>query len=77
MLLLSASAQAYVGPGAGITLLSSLLGMLVTFLFVIGGLLLWPLRVLWRKLRRQQHHDDVSTELKEDKPLPETQDDSP
>lgn len=57
-----AAAQAYVGPGAGLSLLSALWGLLcaigAAFLFVI----LWPIRRLRRKRReaqqaREQHGD--------------------
>ena len=57
-----AAAQAYVGPGAGLSLLSALWGLLcaigAAFLFVI----LWPIRRLRRKRResrqaREQHAD--------------------
>ncbi|AWN14419.1 hypothetical protein [Salinisphaera sp. LB1] len=59
-----AAAQAYVGPGAGLSLLSALWGLLcaigAAFLFVI----LWPIRRLRRKRRearqaREQHADNA------------------
>jgi len=48
------AATAYVGPGAGITLIGALWAVIVAFVFMIGGLLLWPLRALlrWRKSSR-------------------------
>ncbi|HET7314306.1 hypothetical protein [Salinisphaera sp.] len=52
-----AAAQAYVGPGAGLSLLSALWGLLcaigAAFLFVI----LWPLRRLRRKRREARQAD--------------------
>ena len=47
-------AMAYVGPGAGITLLGALWAVIVAFVFMVGGLLIWPLRALlrWRKNSR-------------------------
>lgn len=49
-----AAAQAYVGPGAGLSLLSALWGLLcaigAAFLFVI----LWPIRRMRRKRREAQ-----------------------
>ena len=46
--LCAAPAQAYVGPGAGIALLSSVGVVLVTLLLAIASILAWPFRALWR-----------------------------
>ena len=46
---LPALALAYVGPGAGLTLLGSLLGFIFAILFVLIGIVSWPLRVIWRR----------------------------
>lgn len=48
-LMISPAAMAYVGPGAGVTMLGALWGVIVAILFVIGGLLYWPIKVLFRK----------------------------
>jgi uncharacterized iron-regulated membrane protein len=40
---------AYVGPGAGITMLSALWAVILA---VGGGILFWPIRSLLRKLRK-------------------------
>ena len=45
---------AYIGPGAGVALLSSFLVMLTTMVVVIFSLLLMPFRLLWRAIRRQK-----------------------
>lgn len=54
-----AAAQAYVGPGAGLSLLSALWGLLcaigAAFLFVI----LWPIRRLRRKRREARQAADT------------------
>jgi len=42
------SAMAYVGPGAGITLVGALWAVIVAVVFMMGGLLAWPLRALLR-----------------------------
>ncbi|HEY5776752.1 MAG TPA: hypothetical protein VIS57_11740 [Xanthomonadales bacterium] len=49
------SALAYIGPGAGISVLGSLLGILATIFVAIGAVLFWPLRKLMkrRKARRE------------------------
>ena len=46
------SAFAYVGPGAGLTLLGALFGVLVALVLAITGVLLWPIRAM-RTRRRQ------------------------
>ncbi len=45
---------AYIGPGAGISVLGSLLSILATFFVAIGAIVFWPLRKLLkrRKARR-------------------------
>ena len=49
VLLLPAAAMAYVGPGAGITLLGALLAVIVAVVFMVGGLLAWPFRAFLRR----------------------------
>lgn len=61
--LVSAPALAYVGPGAGLTLLSALWGLLVAVLAAVGFLILWPLR-RWR--RRRQAAMESGVEMAED-----------
>jgi predicted AlkP superfamily phosphohydrolase/phosphomutase len=50
MLLLPALARAYIGPGAGFTLITSTLVFLVTIVAVVFTLLVWPFRAGWRRL---------------------------
>ncbi len=46
-------AAAYVGPGAGITLLGALWGVLIAIAAAVGFIILWPLRrVLFARNRR-------------------------
>lgn len=47
------TAAAYVGPGAGLSLLGSLWWLLVAVLTAIGVVLYWPVKVLIRWLRFQ------------------------
>lgn len=47
-------AQAYIGPGAGVALLSSFLVILTTMVLVVFSLLILPFRLLWRAVRRKQ-----------------------
>ncbi|HYL58316.1 MAG TPA: hypothetical protein VEU51_05555 [Candidatus Acidoferrales bacterium] len=45
-------AQAYVGPGAGVSLFGAAIGFVVAIFSALGVLLLWPIRAVARKLRR-------------------------
>jgi predicted AlkP superfamily phosphohydrolase/phosphomutase len=47
-------AQAYIGPGAGVALLSSFLVILTTMVLVVFSLLILPFRLLWRAIRRKK-----------------------
>lgn len=49
------TALAYVGPGAGISVLGSLLSILATIVVAIGAIIFWPLRKFMkrRKARRK------------------------
>lgn len=42
-------ALAYVGPGAGISLLGALWGLIVGVVAAIGIILFWPIRIMLRK----------------------------
>lgn len=50
-LLASAQTFAYVGPGAGLTLLSALWGLLAAVLAAVAFLVVWPIR-RWRRRRQ-------------------------
>ena len=45
---------AYVGPGSGVTMLWALLAVLGGILFMVVGLLLWPVRVLLRSIKKNK-----------------------
>jgi hypothetical protein len=51
ILLVAAPAHAYIGPGAGITLIGSFIGLLVAVLAAIGAVLFWPVR---RMIKRRK-----------------------
>lgn len=51
--LLHTPAEAYIGPGAGLSLMGSLLSTLGVVFIVIFTILFWPLRYAWNRLRRQ------------------------
>jgi uncharacterized membrane protein len=45
-------AEAYVGPGAGLTMLGSLWGLIVAVVFVLFGLLILPYKLMRNKRRK-------------------------
>jgi predicted AlkP superfamily phosphohydrolase/phosphomutase len=53
-ILAAAPAEAYIGPGAGVALLSSFLVLLTTLVLVVFSLLVLPFRLLWRAITRKQ-----------------------
>ena len=59
--LMASPAAAYIGPGAGISVLGSLLGNLGTIFVAIGAIIFWPLR-RFMKRRKARRETPVSTE---------------
>jgi hypothetical protein len=47
-------ALAYVGPGAGLTLLGALWGLILAVVVSLGFVLLWPLRRMMRRNKQTQ-----------------------
>jgi hypothetical protein len=45
-------AFAYVGPGAGLTLLGALWGLILAIVMSVGFVILWPFRRLMRRRKR-------------------------
>lgn len=57
LLMLLACAQpalAYIGPGAGLSLIGSLFGWIVGIFLTLFAIVLWPLRYLLRRLFRRR-----------------------
>ena len=52
-IVLAQPALAYIGPGAGITMLSALWGVVVAVALAVGAVLFWPIRALLRRTRRK------------------------
>ena len=52
--LIASPAAAYVGPGAGISVLGSLLGILATILVAIGAILFWQIRKLMKRRKAKK-----------------------
>lgn len=45
------AAEAYIGPGAGLSVGGAIIGVLATLVLAAAMVVLWPLRVALRKLR--------------------------
>lgn len=60
LFVLPVPAFAYVGPGAGLTLLGSLLGLIFAILFVLFGIVSWPVRILWRRFFAKKQVEGAS-----------------
>ena len=58
---LSEIAIAYVGPGAGLTLIGSLIGLLIAILTALGIILFWPVRALIRRIRAKKVSETTET----------------
>ncbi len=52
LLAVSPGALAYIGPGAGISVLGSLLGILGTIVVAIGAIIFWPIRKLMKRKKQ-------------------------
>tara|TARA_R110000823_G_scaffold31043_3_gene88717 strand:- start:392 stop:700 length:309 start_codon:yes stop_codon:yes gene_type:complete len=61
MLLTAFPAHAYVGPGAGLSLLSALWAVLAAILVAVGFVLMWPIRKMMRKRKANRTTAQSST----------------
>ena len=59
--LLAKPALAYIGPGAGITMLSALWGVVVAIALALAAVLFWPIRALLRRRRKPEPQPTVGT----------------
>jgi len=62
------SLQAYVGPGAGISVLGSLLGILATIVVAIGAVILWPIRKLMKRRKSAAETSQPATDTSSENP---------
>jgi hypothetical protein len=51
IILLPEAAYAYVGPGAGVSVLGALWGLIVGIVLAIGVIVFWPVKLMIRKLK--------------------------
>jgi hypothetical protein len=54
LLLAPGLALAYVGPGAGISMLGALWGLIVGVVMAVGVILFWPIRIMLRKAKAKK-----------------------
>jgi len=59
--LIASPVTAYIGPGAGISVLGSLLGILATILVAFGAILFWPIRKLMKR-RKAKKETELSVD---------------
>lgn len=52
-LLQAVAAEAYIGPGAGVSFFGSLWAIVVGIVISLLAVLIWPVRWFWRRLRAQ------------------------
>ena len=61
-MILTAGILAYVGPGAGLSALGALWGLIASLVMALGAILIWPIRFLLRKARKKK---EASNEKKD------------
>lgn len=57
-------AMAYIGPGSGISVVGSLLGLLATILITIGAIALFPFRRMMKKRAQKQSSENLDDDLR-------------
>ncbi|MDP2696695.1 hypothetical protein [Thalassospira sp.] len=60
-LIVSMPAHAYVGPGAGLSLLGALWALLAAVVVAVGFVVLWPIRKMMRKRKNAAAARDAAT----------------
>lgn len=64
----SESAFAYVGPGAGLSLIGALWGLIVAIVAALGFIILWPMRRMRRQRAMAQRGTDNQPTRKRENP---------
>ena len=70
-------AAAYVGPGAGLSLLGAFWGLLLAVVAAVGFVILWPLRRLFRRSRAKQPAETAAQHASTETPAAASQPRSP
>jgi hypothetical protein len=48
---------AYFGPGAGVSMLGAMWGVIIALIFTITGIVLWPLRILLKRMKKKRNKE--------------------
>ena len=69
-------ASAYIGPGSGISIVGSLLGLLATIFLAVGAIVIWPYRRMLKKRmqKKSEENDDEDTQARAPRESVETTD---
>jgi len=59
-------AMAYIGPGSGISVIGSLLGLLTTILIAVGAIVLFPFRKMLKRRSSKQPPDNPGSDSNAD-----------
>ena len=54
---------AYIGPGPGLTMIWALIGLLATILTALSAIALWPLRLLFKRLRENRSPESACDQV--------------
>lgn len=71
-IVITSPASAYVGPGAGLSLLGALWGVLVVVGMTLGFLIIWPIRRYLRQRNGRTHHYPAADTASDQKPPTDT-----
>lgn len=52
-------ALAYIGPGAGITFIGALIGLVLAVLSAVSFILFWPVRRVWKRMKARKENTDA------------------
>lgn len=55
---ISTAANAYIGPGLGLSFMGELLTFMGGLLMMLGMVLMWPIRTVIKKWKARKHHQD-------------------
>lgn len=55
--------NAYVGPGAGLTMLGSLWGLIIAVLFIVFGILLLPVKLMLNRMRKNKQAENAANKV--------------
>lgn len=68
--LVAGPAMAYIGPGAGISMLGALWAVIAGIVLALAGLLIWPIRALLRRRKAQTQTANASVSEAAEAPRP-------